>query len=188
MPQQCGTSRGASARIKGSDVLNVPNTSSAAIPTRTSSCASSPAKDATTTCFGGRSGLRPSVNAMSTTGTIEPRRLNTPIKKLGAKGMRVTDGHSTTSSTSNTDKQNRSRPARKMQYCRSVARSAAAKSDGTSPSSGDVGCCCSEFGNCSGTLYKPLYCSQQFGRGERLNHIAVRSLLLCPKLVAFRVL
>src|SRR5262245_45260609 len=59
---------------------------------------------------------------------IEPRRLKIPIRKLGASGIFVTCGHSTTSSTSSTDRQNRSRPARKMQYCLSGGRSSAASS------------------------------------------------------------
>ena len=78
---------------------------------------------ATTTCFGNSPGRRPSVNAISISGTMVPRRLNTPIRNAGASGMRVTIGQSTTSSTSNTEKQNRSRPARKTQYCRSGRRS-----------------------------------------------------------------
>ena len=101
----------------------VPITSSAAIPSLKSPRCESPFNAATTTCFGNSPGRRPSVNAMSTSGTIVPRRLKTPIRNAGASGIRVTIGQSTTSSTSSTEKQNRSRPARKTQYCRSGSRS-----------------------------------------------------------------
>src|SRR5947207_10506191 len=86
---------------------------------RRSSRSPSPLSEATTTCLGGRSDLRPSVKAMSTTGTMEPRRLKMPIRNEGASGTLVRFGHSTTSSASSTEKQKRSRPVRKMQYCRS---------------------------------------------------------------------
>src|SRR5262249_52675472 len=78
---------------------------------------------------------------MSTTGTIEPRRLKIPIKKLGARGTRVSGGHSTTSSTSNTEKQKRSRPERKTQYCRSGSASGCAKSS-ICCASADIGSSC----------------------------------------------
>ena len=85
-------------------------------------CAS-PFRSATTTCFGSSPGRRPSVKAMSISGTMVPRRLNTPMRNAGVSGMRVTIGQSTTSSTSRTEKQKRSRPARKTQYWRSGRRS-----------------------------------------------------------------
>src|SRR5215471_11715032 len=142
MPQQWGTSRGASSTSSGSAVLYVPITSSAAIPMRKSSRPSSPLSEATTTCFGGRSALRPSVNAISTTGTIDPRRLKIPIKNVGDSGTLVRFGQSTTSSTSSTEKQNLSRPVRKTQYCRSGAEGGSS----SSCSASDTGSSCS----CSG--------------------------------------
>ena len=64
-----------------------------------------PRRQATTTCFGGRSARRTSVNAMSTTGTMVPRKLKTPIRNGGDSGRFVNRGHSTTSSTSSTCRQ-----------------------------------------------------------------------------------
>src|SRR3954469_24937472 len=183
MPAQCGISRGASSTNKGSDVVKVPITSSAATPSRISSRSPFPRIEATTTCFGGRSARRPSVNAMSITGTIEPRRLKMPIMNMGASGILVTVGHSTTSSTSSTERQNRSRPARKTQYCRSGSRSS------TSPETAAVSVGC-KGSNCwlSSAIVLCAYelhnLSQKLFRFERLYDVAVRALLLCPELVA----
>ena len=80
-----------------------------------------PLSAATTTCFGSKPGRRPSVNAISISGTIVPRRLKTPIRNAGASGMRVTIGQSTTSSTSSTE----SKSARGRREKRSTAVRAA---------------------------------------------------------------
>src|SRR5205807_3306731 len=122
--------------------------------------------------------------AISTTGTMEPRRLKIPIRNVGESGTLVRFGHSTTSSTSRTERQNRSRPARNMQYW----RSGAARGSNSSCSGSDKGssCCCSAIYFKS--THQLLHCADQFCTGKRFGHIAIRSLLCGPELIAFSVL
>src|SRR5713226_4327479 len=170
-------------------------TSSEAIPMRTSSWWPSPRSEATTTCFGRSPGLRPSVMAMSMSGTMMPRKLKIPTRYAGARGSLVSSGQSKTSSTSSTGKQKRSRPLRNTQYCNSGGRSSigpsASSSSPVSASAGSGVRWNSSFIT-SVLSFKPLgksaHSAQQVFPRERLRHVPVRALLLAPELVARRVL
>src|SRR6266481_1684457 len=129
---------------------------------------------------------------MSTTGTIEPRKLNIPIKNDGASGTMVRFGHSTTSSTSSTEKQKRSRPARKMQYCRSGSALGSSSSCSASGDSGSSCPCSSDICLISKLLsclfpHQPADRAQKLFVGKRLHHVTVCALLLGPELVTLSV-
>src|SRR6266404_6225349 len=155
-------------------------TSSEAIPMRTSSCWPSPRREATTTCFGSSPGLRPSVMAMSISGTMMPRKLKIPIRYAGARGSLVSSGQSKTSSTSSTGKQKRSRPLRNTQYCDSGGRS----SSGPSASSKSA----ASASAASGVKCKPAHRAQQLLARKRLGDVTIGALLLAPVAVAGGVL
>src|SRR5216684_3390114 len=165
------------------------------MPIRMSSGWFSPRREATTTCLGSNPGRRPSVIAMSISGTMAPRKLNIPMRYAGASGSLVSNGQSSTSSTSRTGRQNRSRPLRNTQYCDSGGRSSMGPSASSkSPVSASAG---------SGSRWKssliacslacklscePPYRAKQVFSCKRLRHVAVRALLLAPILVARRIL
>src|ERR1700688_2346124 len=164
------------------------------MPIRKSSWVPSPRSDATTTCFGSNPVRRPSVKAISINGTIAPRKLKIPNTYAGASGSLVTSGHSSTSSTSSTGRQKRSRPLRNTQYCDSGVRSTPGSiASSSSPSSASAG-----IGVKWNSSLMPLAFSspsreaanrsQEFFPGERLGHIAVRALLLTPVTIARRIL
>src|SRR6185437_5290643 len=149
---------------------------------------------ATTTCLGCKSARRPSVMAISTTGTMVPRRLKIPIRKLGARGMRARRGHSTTSSTSSTEKQNRSRPARNTQYWRNSSRDGSSSAsvttcDSTSSCSaaGTTGSGCRESSINLISAYQAYDRAKKLFPRERLSHVAIGALLLGPKFVTVSV-
>src|SRR6266513_389071 len=152
-------------------------------------------REATTTCLGSKPCRRPSEIAMSINGTIAPRKLNIPTRYAGPSGSFVSNGQSSTSSTSKTGRQNRSRPLRKTQYCDSGGRSSIGpRASSRSPVSASAG---------SGSRWKssliagsfrkklsckPPHCAKQVFPGERLRHVSIRALLLAPILVARRIL
>src|SRR5713101_94344 len=132
---------------------------------------------------------------MSINGTMAPRKLNIPTRYAGPSGSFVNNGQSSTSSTSRTGRQKRSRPLRKTQYCNSGGRSSIGPSASSrSPVSVSAG---------SGTRWKSSFIVRSFSRNpsckppdrsyqlvarERLGHVAICALLLPPVLVARRVL
>src|SRR5260370_2665741 len=151
--------------------------------------------EATTTCLGSNPARRPSVIAMSISGTMAPRKLKIPTRYAGPSGSFVSSGHSRTSSTSKTGRQKRSRPLRKTQYCDSGGLSSIGpRASSRSPVSASAG---------RGSRWKsslisrslvpelscePPHCAKQVFSCKGLCHVSVRSLLLAPKLVAGRVL
>src|SRR5229473_2244924 len=166
------------------------------MPIRMSSGWFSLRREATTTFLGSNPGRRPSVIAMSINGTMVPRKLKIPIKYAGPSGSFVSNGHSSTSSTSSTGRQNRSRPLRKTQYCDSGSRSSMGPSASSrSPVSASAG---------RGSRWKssliafslaqkqllcePPHSAQQIFPCEWLRHVSVCPLLLAPILIARRVL
>src|SRR5713226_5153251 len=169
-------------------------TSSEAIPMRTSSWWPSPRSEATTTCFGRSPGLRPSVMAMSMSGTMMPRKLKMPTRYAGASGSLVSSGQSKTSSTSSTGKQKRSRPLRKTQYCDSGARSSsgprassrsaasASAASGVRWNSSFIASLLWHHASC-----KPAHGAKQFLARKRLGHVTVRALLRSPVTIALGV-
>src|SRR5579871_6824099 len=186
---QCGTLSGDRSRMSSDPTEYVPMTSSDAIPNRSTSCWPGTFSDATTTCFGSNPGRRPSVIAMSMSGTIAPRKLKTPTTYAGARGNVVVFGHSKTSSTSSTGKQKRSRPLRNTQYCDSGVRSSSGPSASSSSAvsaSGEIGASWnSSFIGLSGEA--PHRAQQLFAR-KWFCHVSVGALLLAPILVASRIL
>src|SRR6202521_1378387 len=152
-------------------------------------------REATTTCLGSNPGRRPSVIAMSISGTMAPRKLNIPTRYAGPRGSFVSNGQSRTSSTSRTGRQNRSRPLRNTQYCDSGGRSSIGpRASSRSPVSASAG---------SGSRWKssliacslapkfscePPHRAKQVFSCEGLRHVSVRALLLSPILIAGRIL
>src|ERR1700739_4066002 len=131
---------------------------------------------------------------MSISGTIAPRKLKIPSTYAGESGSFVTSGHSRTSSTSSTGKQNRSRPLRKTQYCDSGVRSTPGSiASSSSPSSASAGIGVNWNSSLMPLLFETPLCeaadrSQKFFPRERLRHITVRALLLAPIPIAGRIL
>src|SRR5215470_2380733 len=127
---------------------------------------------------------------MSISGTIDPRKLKTPTTYGGASGSLVVFGHSSTSSTSSTGKQNRSRPLRNTQYCDSGARS----SSGPSASSSSAVSASGESGAswnsslCIAFSGKAPHSAQQLFTRKWFCDISIRSLLFTPILVTRRIL
>src|SRR5580704_1318403 len=154
----------------------------------------SPRSDATTTCFGSNPVRRPSVKAISISGTIAPRKLKIPSTYAGESGSFVTRGHSRTSSTSSTGRQNRSRPLRNTQYCDCGVRSTPGSSaSSSSPSSASAGIGVKWNSSFMPLLFETPLCeaahsSQKLFPRERLRHISVRALLLAPIAIARRIL
>src|SRR6266567_1316908 len=162
---------------------------------RTSSIWLSLRREATTTCFGSNPGRRPSVMAMSISGTMAPRKLKIPTRYAGPRGSFVNNGHSSTSSTSRTGKQNRSRPLRKTQYCDSGGRSSIGPSASSkSPVSASAGrgsrwkSSLIAFSFPQRLSCKPPHRAKQVFPGKGLGNVSVRALLLAPILVAYGVL
>src|SRR5260370_784134 len=170
-------------------------TSSDAMPIRRSSGWFSARREATTTCLGSNPGRRPSVIAMSISGTMAPRKLKIPTRYGGPRGSLVSNGQSSTSSTSRTGRQNRSRPLRKTQYCDSGGRSSIGpRASSRSPVSASAGSgsrwksSLIAYPGAPKLSYKPPHRAEQIFPGEGLRHISVRALLLAPILVARCVL
>src|SRR5229473_3383803 len=132
---------------------------------------------------------------MSINGTIAPRKLNIPTRNAGPSGSFVSNGHSSTSSTSRTGRQNRSRPLRNTQYCDSGGRSSigprASSRSPVSASAGRGSRWKSSLIVCSlapGLSCEPPHRAKQVFPREGLRHVPVRALLLAPILVARGIL
>src|ERR1700694_3423405 len=152
-------------------------------------------REATTTCLGSNPGRRPSVIAMSISGTMAPRKLNIPTRYAGPRGSFVSNGQSRTSSTSRTGRQNRSRPLRKTQYCDSGGRSSIGpRASSRSPVSASAGRGSRwKSSLIASSLAQKLLCepphgAQQIFPCEWLRHVSVCALLLAPILIARGVL
>src|SRR6266403_2506360 len=109
-------------------------------------------------------------------------------------GSFVTNGHSSTSSTSNTGKQKRSRPLRNTQYCDSGVRwTPGSIASSSSPSSASAGIGVNWNSSLMPLLFEApsgeaAHRSQKFFPRERLGYISVRALLLAPIAIARSVL
>src|SRR5713226_947806 len=165
------------------------------MPIRMSSGWFSLRREATTTFLGSNPGRRPSVIAMSINGTMVPRKLKIPARYAGPSGSFVSNGHSSTSSTSSTGRQNRSRPLRKTQYCDSGRRSSMGPSASSkSPISASAGrgsrwkSSLITYSLAQKLSCEPPYRPKQVFACEGLGHISVRALLLTPIFVARRIL
>src|SRR5216684_153167 len=132
---------------------------------------------------------------MSINCTMAPRKLNSPTRNAGPSGSFVSNGHSSTSSTSRTGRQNRSRPLRNTQYCDSGGRSSigprASSRSPVSASAGRGSRWKSSLIVCSlapGLSCEPPHRAKQVFPREGFRHVSVRALLLAPILVTRRIL
>src|SRR5260370_27529295 len=132
---------------------------------------------------------------MAIRGTMAPRKLKIPTRYAGPSGSFVNNGHSNTSSTSKTGRQNLPRPLRNTQYCDSGGRSSIGPSASSrSPASASAGrgsrwksslmaLSCPSKLSC-----KPPDRAKQVFPREGLRNVSVRTLLLAPIFVAHGIL
>src|SRR5260370_36293329 len=133
--------------------------------------------------------------AMSIRGTMAPRKLKIPARYAGPSGSFVNSGHSSTSSTSRTGRQNLSRPLRNTQNCDSGGRSSIGPSASSkSPVSASAGrgsrwkssliaCSFPQRLSC-----KTPHCAKQVFPGKGLRNVSICALLLAPIPIAHGIL